>query len=207
MKPSDLLIAIQTPALTLASWEAYDPSVKVDLTSIALKVDGRVYLFDPIPLPSGADLPAVMGASPTAIILTSGNHERYALEMADALSLPVIAPAAAFPEFTPALAARATPLESASLPLEAIALPGAAIGETAFYTPEAGGVAVIGDALINLPSTGFCLLPEKYCEDAALLRASIAQLARRPLAALAFAHGRPVLSGIAEKIAALPSAG
>ncbi len=204
METTPLLVALHTPALTLATWEAYDPSVKVDLTSNALRVGERVCLFDPIPFADGTDVAAIMGAPATAIILTNGNHERYALEVADALQLPILAPAAAFPEFTPALAARAIRLEEANLPLEAIPLPGGGAGETAYYTPEADGVAVVGDALINLPFTGFCLLPEKYCEDVSKLRCSVTELARRPLAALAFSHGQPLLEGIAEKIAALP---
>ncbi len=76
-----------------------------------------------------------------------------------------------------------------------IHLPGFAAGETALHAPEAGGVMMMGDALINLQPAGFALLPDKYCHDPKLARNSVQKLLQFPFEVMTFAHGLPIIAG------------
>jgi hypothetical protein len=62
-------------------------------------------------------------------------------------------------------------------------------------------VRVVGEALINVAPYGFSMLPEKYCEDAKRGRVSLRKLPRYPVEVLVFAHGLPIVSGAAERLA------
>ena len=59
------------------------------------------------------------------------------------------------------------------------------------------------DALINLPSHPFVVLPDKYCDDPKRLRRSLAVLLERPFTTLAFAHGQPLTVNPRARLAAL----
>jgi hypothetical protein len=74
--------------------------------------------------------------------------------------------------------------------LEHIELPGAGPGEVALY--DGRGRLHLGDALINLDSTGFAILPEKYCSDSALLKRSLQRLGERRVEVMTFAHGAAI---------------
>ena len=86
---------------------------------------------------------------------------------------------------------------------EAIPLPGAAPGEIALYRAEGEGVMIVGDAVINLPSPGFTVLPDKYCANPKALRRSLATLLERPFARMLFAHGEPIMVKARERLAGL----
>lgn len=173
------------------TWQGYDPAVKCDLTSTAIDINGQFVIFDPIALTSSAWTELVAGRNPSAILLTNANHQRDSLAWRDRLGIPIIAPASTSREIT----ADHWIDEDDSLPvagLQAISLPGAGLGEMAYYQPGTEPRLVIGDAVINLLPEGLRLLPDKYCEDPDRLRASIASLARLPVHTIHFAHGRPI---------------
>lgn len=165
-------------------WEAYDPASKVDLSASAIAAAGGLYFVDPIPLRKAAldELLAATQAAPAGIFLTNANHVRASESFRRALRVPVFTAAEPPPEFT------------------VIPLPGAALGEAALHR---GDVLVIGDALINLASHPFSLLPDKYCDDPAELRRSLARLLDFDFSRLLFAHGEPVLAGARARLAAL----
>jgi hypothetical protein len=48
--------------------------------------------------------------------------------------------------------------------------------------------------MIHLPSTGFSLLPGKYCADEKLMHTSLQKLLRWQFRILTFAHGLPIVN-------------
>ncbi|MBS0660632.1 MAG: hypothetical protein JSR82_20620 [Verrucomicrobia bacterium] len=187
-----------------AVWSAYEPTVRVELWSTALRTRAGWLLIDPIPLATAAFAELVGETPVVAIAMTNGNHARSCQDYRRRLRLPLWAdPAAAEDAGLVADAA----LTSDRLPgLRVFPLPGAAPGEVALLTED--GVCVVGDALINLGSHPFQPLPDKYCTDPRELRGSLAALAREPgWDALGFAHGEPVSRGARERLRALAEDG
>ncbi len=154
-------------------WRAYDPSIKTELFSTALSTPSGTYLIDPIPL---APAEAEALGDVAGLIITNENHERSAPDFANRLRAPVYS--AASPSFPPGLTA---------IPIE-----GAAPGEIAVHSTVAGGVMVIGDALINFDPYGFTFLPSKYCVNSKLMRKSLAKLLDYSFERMLFAHGTPI---------------
>ncbi len=183
----------------LAVWQAYEPAVKCDLTSVALSVGGQLVLIDPIALSAAgvSELEAV--GQPALIVCTNGNHARAADAFRTHYRIPLAAHADAALETSVDL-----PLADGSRLLDTIevcALPGGAPGEIALISPH--GVACVGDALIDLPPDGFRLLPDKYCTDSKVLRESLRKLLRWDFRVLTFAHGWPLVASARERLTAL----
>ncbi len=201
MRPAAEYLALPAPtpgAWALALWQAYDPASKVNLHATAVAVaGGGLFFVDPIPLSAAArdELLEEVGTAPAGVLVTNGNHARAAAEFARRFRVPLAATAAA------AQAAGVEPAETIPAAggavfgetFEAVALPGAVIGEVALCREDGGGLAVIGDALIHLDAYGFIVLPDKYCENPKELRRSLARLAERRFGTLAFAHGDPLV--------------
>ncbi len=189
----------------LFCWQAYDAASKVDLHASAVAVDRRLYFVDPIPLAEEALAELTAGWVPAGIVLTNANHARAAETFRRRFELPVcIHPEAAMEiglASTAMLDAGGGPAFGGAL--EAIPLPGAAPGEIALYRAEGDGLMIVGDAVINLPSPGFAVLPDKYCADPKLLRRSLATLLERPFAQMLFAHGEPIMAKARTRLATL----
>ena len=165
-------------------WRAYDPSIKTELFSTGLTITSGTYLIDPISLAPGA-----VGALTNVggIIVTNENHERAGSDFAEQFRVPVYSGAS--PSFPAGLTA--------------ISIEGAAPGEMAVHSTVAGGVMVIGDALINFDPYGFTFLPAKYCTNHKLMRRSLAKLLDYSFERMLFAHGTPIQSRANERLAAL----
>ena len=211
MKADEIQWITKNGADGLAFWQAYDPTVKVDLSCSALQVDGKILFIDPIPLAEAAIEELTSSGTPAAVVVTNANHERAAAWYARRFGIPVFAPAETRPEFEARIPTVQT-FENGSVilnTLKAIALPGGADGETALYWPGLGGVLIVGDALIHLDATGFDFLPDKYCNDAKMLRKSAKERLRFPrgLRIIAFAHGAPMVTSAKERLEALIGAG
>ena len=148
-------------------------------------------LVDPIALTPDALEELTAEATPALILCTNANHARAADWWRQRFAIPVAAHAdAADLETRSDLALDAPhPLLAA---LDFIPLPGAALGEVAIHDPR--GVLCIGDALIHVPPLGFAFLPDKYCADAKLLRASLGKLLHYDFETLTFAHGLPLVA-------------
>ncbi len=201
----------QSEAGGLAFWQAYAPTLKVDLSCSALQIGSKLLFIDPIPLAKPALAELAASGTPSGVILTNANHERASALFAKQFGIPIFAPVEALPELsstTPPVQA----FEDGATILGAIttiALPGGAPGETALYWPGNGGVLIFGDALINLDSTGFDFLPDRYCNNAKTLRLSARERLRfhADLSVMAFAHGTPIVTSARERLETLLGSG
>lgn len=185
---------------TLAFWEAYEPSVKCDLSCCARMFGKEIIFIDPIPLADAALAELVAGRTPAGIILTNGNHARAAAEFRDQFSIPILAHAAAVGELAVAVDGVLAEGGRALGHLEVMEIPGAPAGEIALH---AGNVVHVGDALIHLEPQGFSLLPEKYCADAREMRRALGKLLRFNFEVLTFAHGLPLVARARHRLESL----
>ena len=187
----------QTVSPRVFSWQAYDPRVKCDLSSIAILVDEGLVLVDPISLHDEALDELIEGRPPMAIVLTSGNHARAAEAYRKRLEIPIWASA----EAVEALEIRVdcTLEEGATGPgnMNVVSLPSAGPGEVALIRED---VICIGDAIINLASHGFSLLPAKYCVNPLLLPNELRKLLSYEFRILTFAHGDPLVEHARERL-------
>lgn len=169
----------------LAVWQLYVDRVKVDCTSTLLRTPDGWAVFDPFDIAEEALSPILDVERVSRIILTSENHQRDSVALAERWDCPILAPVEAKPE----LAADQWYAAGDILPggLRVVPLPGGALGESAFL---GGDVLVVGDALIHLKE--FAILPDKYCRDPARLRHSLAALLAEEFSTLCFAHGLPI---------------
>lgn len=172
-------------------WHAYDPRVKTELFSTLIRVPAGLVVVDPVDLAEPA-LVAIRAMGPVvAVVLTNGNHGRASARYRQRFGAPVLAHAEALGELECPVdgSLRAgTPVGGC---LEFVELSGAGLGEVALYDPR--GRLHVGDALVNLDSTGFAPLPDKYCVDGARLRRSLQKLRDVPFDSMTFAHGLPLL--------------
>jgi len=193
--------AFQTIREDLFFWQAYDPSVKVDLSCCARGTKQGLVFIDPIPLAREALDQLAAGRRPVAIVLTNGNHLRAARDFRDRFQIPICAHRNA-----------ASDLGEVDRTLEdgeafadeftVVELPGASSGEIALHN---AGVIHVGDALIHLPPMGFAILPDKYCSDPMQLRRSLEKLLSFPFDTLTFAHGLPMMTQARQRLSHLIS--
>lgn len=201
MEPESLpLVASQLhrPAPGVFRWEFHSPAHKVELTAHAFLLGEELYVFDPIPLDERLVLELLEHGRPKAIVLTNANHWRDTEWWRNRLGVEAWAMAEAAEEMGEGV--RPLPKLESWLGWEIVPLPGGACGETAFLHDS---FAVLGDAVVNLPGRSLEILPEKYCNDNALLRCSLAVLAERQFESLYTAHGSPVLRDATAQIVAL----
>jgi glyoxylase-like metal-dependent hydrolase (beta-lactamase superfamily II) len=179
-------------------WEAYSSEHKVELTSHAVNADGKLYVFDPIPLDAVTMADLWSRGTPAAIVITNDNHQRDALTWATQWQVPIWASAETglklprMHHFKPGETDWEGPWK-----LETIS--GGTRGEIAFRWPEES-LVILGDAVTNLKEYGFSLLTEKYCEDQKRLKESLRELGRKPFEFLCLAHGPPVLGGASTQL-------
>jgi hypothetical protein len=182
----------------LIFWQGYDPSVKADLCSTALRAGDEWFFIDPVPLAKEPLAELARIAPPSAIILTNGNHERGAKLFRETFSAKVIAHEEARGDFSIEVDEWLSGDSSAIRDgFSAVHLRGAARGDIALH---AGSVLVVGDAMINLGQTGFTFLPDKYCENAKLLRESARRLIALEFEIMTFAHGLPIIAGAKRRL-------
>jgi len=181
-------------------WEMFSADHKVELTSHAVLVEGRLYCFDPIPLAAEAmDQLAAVG-KPTAIILTSENHIRASSEWQNRWQVPIWASVEA--SVTMRGVTRFVATDDAWLDWELHPLPGGPGGEMAFRLASQS-LVVMGDAVVNLPKRRLELLPDKYCRDTVELRRSLKTLIAQPFSKMVMAHGNPILADASAQVAGL----
>jgi glyoxylase-like metal-dependent hydrolase (beta-lactamase superfamily II) len=198
-----LAAELQILSPTLRIWSAYESDMKAEVFSTAIQLEDRLYLVDPIPLAPGALAELTAEASISGIFITNANHARAANAFA--------APSGAALLASPGTASALWPTEIVAMEggarvgegIEMIAIAGAAEGEIALYLEADNGTLIVGDALINFGSSGFSLLPAKYCQDRQLLRNSLRQLLEFRFERLLFAHGKPIMAGARGKLEVL----
>ena len=189
----------------LFQWQGYEPEVKCDCSSTAIVTQAGLIFIDPIPLAEEAlkELVAESFSTPSAVVLTSGNHQRESLALAKRFGIPVFAPDDAGDDI---IADQRFQSGESVAGMESIALPGFGPGETAFLHE---GALIFGDALINLEPEGLRLLPEKYREEKKqALRSlkSLAALKHFKPQLLLFAHGNPIVQDASGRLASVLNA-
>ncbi|MEI6714032.1 MAG: hypothetical protein WCO60_09785 [Verrucomicrobiota bacterium] len=182
-------------------WRAYDESVRTELSSCALALADGIVLVDPIDLtPRAMDELSVLGEI-AAVVLTNGNHARSSLRFRERFDVPILAHEHAMAELGIPVDGLLGAESLVAGSLRVICLLGGGPGEIAFYNPK--GRLHVGDALVNVGSVGFSILPDKYCEDRVVLEVSLRQLLALDFEMLTFAHGAPLLNGAGEHLAKL----
>jgi glyoxylase-like metal-dependent hydrolase (beta-lactamase superfamily II) len=171
-------------------------------TAYALATDEGTVLIDPLPL--AADALASLGEV-SAIVLSSGSHQRSAWRLRTELEVPVWAPALA-------QELEEEPDEryghSAVLPGELVA----------FFTPGAGTtqhtlilddyVGFVPDLVINAPGEELRLTPDEYMADPRQARESVKLLLEQSIDILCPSHGLPLTDDVHGQLqAALDEAG
>ncbi len=185
----------------LSLWQVYDPAVKSDLYSSAVRAGDRLFLIDPTPFPPFCLDEITAGAKVAGILVTNANHPRAAVTFAKLFKVPIFA-GGELAEFAEADVVTISAGE-VDPGLSAIALPGAAPAEMAFHFAADGGTIVIGDALINFEPHGFTFLPAKYCSNQKEMRRSLCQLLDWRFERLLFAHGTPIMTSARERLETL----
>ena len=182
-------------------WQAYSPAVKCDLTSTAVKVGDKLVLIDPIPLEESAEAELIeaTGVVPSLIVCTNANHARASEHFRKRYGARVLAHEGAIGDLEASV--DGVLHDGAGEGFEVLALPGGPPGEVALLFPE--GVACFGDSLIHFSPPGFSILPDKYCEDAKVLRRSLRNLLRWDFSVLTFAHGLPIVGEPRRRLEAL----
>ena len=181
-------------------WQDYDPQIKTELFSTALRAQSGLYLVDPIPLPD-AEITKLSASGPIGgIFVTNANHQRAAPEYSERLSVPLFAHGDAFGGSKPTHFQSLAGDAAIKSDLEAIEIEGAAPGEIALYHAANGGTLIFGDAVINFEPYGFTFLPKKYCRNEKQMRSSLRQLLEKPDERMLFAHGTPILSGATSRL-------
>lgn len=198
----------QTVRPGLFFWQVYEPAVKTELCCCAFDTAEGLVFCDPVRLAEGALEELMEGRVARGILLTNGNHERYAGELARRLGIGIWAPAGIGGEGLTAENAENAKVGRGGVEdgevvfggVEGISLEGFGPGEMAFWRQ---GVLIVGDALIHAAPYGFSVLPAKYCEDAGKGKESLKKLLRYPVEILMFAHGLPIVARARERLAGL----
>lgn len=180
----------------LAVWQLYVDRVKVDCTCTLLRTADGWTVFDPFDIEEQFLSQILGGESVSRIILTSENHQRDSVMLAERWGCPILAPVEAKPELIADQWYSAGDILPGSL--RVLPLSGGALGESALL---GGGVLIVGDALIHLKE--FDILPDKYCLDPERLRQSLAALLEEDFSTICFAHGLPLGQQPRERLRAL----
>lgn len=197
MKPiEEYSIICHAPQLFF--WSDYDSKVKYECSCSAIVTSAGLVFIDQLPLTSEALSALLAEAKKPAvgIILTSGNHQRWSVELAEQLTLPIYAPVRAGEEI---IASHFYEPGDEILGLSSIALPGFGPGETAFWSEE-GKILILGDALTNAGEEGLLILPKKYCTNHRLAMKSLSRLDEFSPKILITAHGLPIINNTASKL-------
>ena len=183
-------------------WQTYDPAVKCDLSSCAIRTqNGELVVIDPVLLSNDAFAELTRIAAPAAVVVTNVNHARAAAWFRKSLSVPLLTHPEARADLGVDVDAELVEGEPWLDGLTPIAISGAPPGELAIHC--ASGALVIGDALIHFPPHGFALLPDKYCTDPPAMRTALRKLLRFDFEVLTFAHGFPLVARARQRLEAL----
>ena len=186
----------------LFHWSVYEPTVKCEISCIALKTASGLVVIDPVPLSDEAWKKLLDVGALRAVLLTSGNHVRHSDVLRKQHKVPIVTAPATRRDIVE-IKCDVVLLETELLyGIAPIAIPGATPGETAFFSNT--GVMILGDAITNTnPEKGLEFLPDKYCTDSQQNRLSLKKLLNYDFHTLIFAHGLPVTSKAKEKLSVL----
>lgn len=190
MKPATTLNRITS---SLFGWASFQTQWKIDFNSYALKTAAGVVFVDPtMPAPDVLKQLAALG-EPLAIVLTNAHHDRDANAFRKQCDVQIYAHEKAPSDCDTKVDVLTVNGETLPGGLKAVFLPGVTTSEMALFTKTAGGVLLIGDALLNTPGKGLQLLPDQFIEDKKQARASLQKLLEFNFKIATFAHGDPIV--------------
>jgi hypothetical protein len=169
------------------TWHAYDPDVRTDLFSTAVRADAGLVLIDPIRLCDTGVEGLARHKPVAAIVLTNENHTRAAAWYRSRFAAPIFTHPDSIGAQTVTVDGTLNVNRMVAGNLRILEIAGAVPGEIALLHP--GGSLHFGDAVVNLDSTGLAPLPDKYCTNPALLRESLRSLPISGVETVTFAHG------------------
>jgi hypothetical protein len=193
--------SLQNIAPGVWSWHAYDADVRTDLFSTAVVAETGLVLVDPIRLCEAGMEELALHRPVAAIVLTNENHTRAALWFRGRFGAPIFAHPEALGSLTVAVDGMLGEARSLAGNLKVLEISGAVSGEIALLHP--GGSLHIGDAVVNLESTGLAPLPDKYCVDPGRLKESLRALPVEGVDLVTFAHGPALCQEGGRKLRAL----
>ncbi len=179
-------------------WNVYEESVKTDLYGTAVRAEEGWVFVDPVDLAAEAMNFFKKRGPVTAIVLTNSNHWRAASLFREWFSAPVFVHPEAVGELLETPDGVLAPGRMVGGSLSVVELPGAGPGEIALFDPR--GRLHVGDALVNLDSTGLAMLPEKYCQNRGLLGRSLRRILELPVNFVTFAHGLPLDTDVSHRL-------
>ena len=188
---------------TVVTWHRYAPEVKAELFSTAVISSDGAYLVDPIAIDRESLRTTLAPAAIAGVVVTNENHGRAAVDVAATFDVPLYAHAATRQALDLPSALELADGDEFAPALTALAIEGAPAGEIAIYAQLEGGTLIIGDALINMGSYGFALLPAKYCSNQKRMRRSLRKLLDYDFQRIVFAHGLPVVTDAKRRLAEL----
>lgn len=185
----------------LHCWSSFHEQWKIDFDSYALKTPGGVVFVDPMkPDPAVVKSLEALG-EPISVFLTNAHHDRDADWFRKRYDIQIYAHEKAKSDCDTKLDILVLNGERLPGGLKAIHLPGCTASELALYTKQAGGIVMLGDALLNLPNKGLSLLPDAYVEDRKLALQSLRRLLDLNFKAITFAHGDPLVDNAKRQVA------
>ena len=198
MVPATQLIAVTEK---LHGWAAFQTEWKVFFNSYALTTANGILLVDPTkPAPSVVQALDRLGEV-TGIVLTNANHDRDAGWFRKHYAAQVYAHEKAPADCDTAIDVLVVDGEKLPGGLTVIHLPGVASGEMAILSQDAGGVLMIGDAIVNTTGKGLELLPEEFLDDRRIARQSLRKLLDCDFQVATFSHGEAITVHAKQQIA------
>jgi glyoxylase-like metal-dependent hydrolase (beta-lactamase superfamily II) len=179
-------------APSLFGWAGFQTQWEIYFNSYAVKTKHGVVFVDPtLPEPAVLQQLEALG-DPLAIVLTNAHHDRNADAFRKKYDVRVYAHERAQSDCDTKIDVLV--LDGEKLPggLQAIFLPGVTTSEMALYAKDAGGMLLIGDALMNTPGKGLQLLPDQFIEDKKLAKKSLQKLLEFDFKIATFGHGDPL---------------
>jgi hypothetical protein len=190
-EPKETAAAVDEVVPGVWHWHVSDDRIGGYLSAAhAVAADGGAVLIDPLPL---AAEPLARLGEVTAILLSSGSHQRSAWRLRDELGAKLYAPALS-------QTLEEEPDERYGdgdvLPggLRAVYTPGAGTTQHTFLLEGEPGVAFVPDLLAHLPGEPLMLVPAEFMHDPAEARRSIEKLLDLPFSVLCLSHGTPILA-------------
>jgi glyoxylase-like metal-dependent hydrolase (beta-lactamase superfamily II) len=197
MKPATHL---QEIIKNLYSWSGFHTQWKTDFDSYAVKTPEGIVFVDPMkPAPAIIEKLEALG-EPIGVFLTNAHHDRDSDWFRKQYGIQIYAHEKAQSDCDTKIDVLVMDGERLPGGLKVIHLPGSAASEIALYSKIGGGIVMIGDALLNLPTKGLALLPDPYIEDRKQALQSLRKLADLDFKVVTFAHGDPLVDNARKRI-------
>jgi hypothetical protein len=199
MEPATRLKEI---ARNLYGWSSFHTQWKIDFDSYAIKTPDGIVLVDPLkPTPAVLKKLEALGEF-LGIYLTNAHHDRDADWFRKQYGIQVYAHEKAKSDCDTKIDVLVMDGEKLPGGVRAVHLPGSSASEMALFVKVAGGVVLLGDALLNQRDKGLALLPDQYMEDHKQAVVSLRKLLDLDFKIATFAHGDPVTADAKKRIAA-----